>query len=209
MKDIAVLTNINARIIEYWMVRFAIKRRSRSESVYVKNNRGKAVFAFSDDIGTDSIFSLGLGLGLFWGEGMKLNSNGVRLGNSDPDLILFFKKFLKEIFQVPEEKFKYYLQIFNDHNPDDIVDFWANKLGVDRAKIGKPSIVTLQRGGSYKRKSAFGVLQIGVFNTKLKRLFDSALLYLKENPNAVVAQLVEHIHGEAQSLSPTSCESGK
>ncbi len=209
MQVISVLLNVNVRKIDYLMNKYHLSKRSRSNALYIKNNRDGDPFLFKSVERIDDAFSFGLGIGLFWGEGMKLNSNGVRLGNSDPDIILYFKGFLKDIFNVKEEKFKYSLQIFGDHNPEKVMGFWARKLEVKKERFGKITVTKSVGKGTYKKKSKYGVLQIAVFNTKLKRLFDVALDYLKHNPHAVVAQLVEHIHGEAQRLSPTSRESGR
>lgn len=145
-------------------------------------------------------FLLGLGLGLFWGEGMKLNKNGVRLGNTDPYIILYFREFLMQICGVKMTKLKYYLQLFGDVNKEKAVRFWCDILSITPESLGKVSMLPVRGKGTYKQKNKLGVLQIACHNTELKVNIDSLLRTLKISSYAHVAQLVEHFHGETPEI---------
>ncbi len=119
---------------------------------------------------SDEFFLWGLGLGLYWGEGNKRNQMAIRLGNTDPDLVRIFLKFLEDLYGVHEMKFKFGLQIFNDMDPQKALRFWVKKLGVSPKQFGKV-IVTPARGvGNYREKTKHGVLSVCVSNRKLRDL---------------------------------------
>jgi len=73
---------------------------------------------------------LGLGLGIYWGEGNRANKHSVRLGNSGPKLIKSFREFLIKIFEIREEKLIYSLLLFNDANKEEAVNFWNKELNL-------------------------------------------------------------------------------
>lgn len=195
MAEIASRLNVGTSTVQAWMSKCKIKSRSRSDALYVLNNPFGDPFKFKKDFSRDEIFLFGLGIGLFWGEGMKLQKDGVRLGNSDPYLILRFKDFLLNICGVSEGKLKYSLQLFGDIEKSKAIKFWCDVLLIKAEKIGNVSMVKLRGKGTYGRKSELGVLQIVCHNSKLKLVIDRLIGTLKTRQIAVVAQMVEQLHG--------------
>lgn len=194
--QIAHLLNLNAKTIEYWIKCFGIKMRSRKEAMYIWHNPNGDPFAIKTKLDEHEKFLFGMGLGLFWGEGMKASKYGVRLGNTDPFLILYFRDFLQKLCGVQLEKIKYSLQLFGDVDEQKAVQFWCHTLKIQPKNLGKISLIKLRGKGTYKKKNEFGVLQIACHNKKLKLIMDSFLRTLKTQYPAHVAQLVEHVHGE-------------
>lgn len=96
------------------------------------------------------------------------------------------------------EKLKYSLQLFGDVNKEEAVLFWCEFLSLKPEKLGKVSIVKLRGKGTYKKKNKLGVLQIACYNKNLKQIVDNLVRTLKISSYAVVAQMVEHVHGETQ-----------
>jgi hypothetical protein len=64
---------------------------------------------------------------LYLGEGIKKH-NDTGLGNSDPTILIFFIKILKEIYLVPNEKIRCELYLRHDQNIEDCKKFWSTKL---------------------------------------------------------------------------------
>lgn len=201
MMDIAKKFQVSNTQISYWMHQYGIQRRSIGEAIYRKRNPGGDPFRIKYPLTQYERFLRGLGLGLFWGEGMRLNKQGVRLGNSDPLLILYFRDFLEKICGVKKTKIKYSLQVFGDIDLQQAIDFWCNILTVIPAQLGKPSLVKLRGKGTYKRKNQFGILQIACYNSKLKTIIDGMIRTLKTRKLADVAQLAEHTHGGTHNVS--------
>ena len=168
--DIASLYSCSQNKINYWFSKFNIKKRTISEAIYQKSNPNGNPFFFKTPKKPDDVFLFGLGLGLYWGEGNKKNTNTVRLGNTDPRLVKSFIKFLEHIYAVPKEKFRFGLQIFSDMRPQKALQFWMSALNVPRDKFGKVIVTPARSIGTYKEKSKYGVLTIYVSNKKLRDL---------------------------------------
>lgn len=195
MMDIAKKLRVSSAQIGYWMDQYGIKRRSISEAIYKKRNPNGDPFLIKYPLTKYERFLRGLGLGLFWGEGMRANKNGVRLGNSDPLLILYFRDFLEKICGIKKEKIKYSLLVFGDVSLQRAIDFWCNILTINPAQLGKPSLVKLRGKGTYKKKNQFGILQIACYNSKLKIIIDGMIRTLITRKLADVAQVEEHTLG--------------
>lgn len=196
MAEIARLLRISTNKVSYWMDRYNLKRRSINEAIYLKKNPTGDPFFVKINLNQYELFLLALGLGLFWGEGMKKSSSGVRLGNTDPYMIVFFREFLEKVCGVKREKINYSLQLFGDVDKNEALQFWCDILSITPKKLGKISMVKLRGNGTYKKKNTFGVLQIACHNKKLKEIIDNLLRTLKISIYADVAQMVEHVHGE-------------
>jgi hypothetical protein len=170
MKEMADMFGCSLHKVAYWMEKFKISRRARSEATYVKRNPAGDPFIFSRPTSVVGAELMGLGLGLYWGEGTKANKNSVRLGNTDPALVKIFIKFLRDICGIDEKKLRFGLQIFSDMNPTEALNFWARKLGSDKSRFQKP-IITPSRGkGTYRRKTRHGVLTVYFNNKKLREV---------------------------------------
>lgn len=155
--------------VSWWMNKYNIEQRTKSDIAYLQHNPNGDNYKIKEPTTTEDYFLLGLGLGLFWGEGNKVSIYSVRLGNTDPDIILQFTKFLREYCGVPTNKIAFGLQIFNDINKDEALSYWMEKLNCGLSSFHKTIVVIPPQGkGTYKRKSQYGVIQIYVNNRKLK-----------------------------------------
>lgn len=151
MAEIANKLEVSPHKVVYWMEKYNLKRRSRSEATYVKRNPKGDPFHSPQNCGEKQNFLKGLGLGLYWGEGTKADKFAVRLSNSDPIVIKVFLKFLKEFYKINEKKLKFAIHIFSDINPDRALKYWSRKLKVSLDKFLKPQVINLKRKGTYNR----------------------------------------------------------
>jgi hypothetical protein len=178
MQEIATSLNRSLHAVAYWMNKYGIKSRSRSDALYVKNNPGGDPFLIKEIENREDAKLLGLGLGLYWGEGNKKNKGSVRLGNTNPLLIGSFIEFLIEILGISKSKLRFGLQIFSDIQQDKALDFWLEnlkKFNVDRSQFFKITVTPSGGIGNYREKSEYGVLTVYYCNSKLKKLLDSML----------------------------------
>ena len=78
---------------------------------------------------------------LFWAEGSR-NRNAVVFTNSDPAMIAFFLRFLREVFAVPDSKVRVTCNLFADHAAQqaEIEQYWLDLLSL-------PALVALQVDG--------------------------------------------------------------
>ena len=146
----------------------SIEKRSISDAVYARCNPNGDPFKFFAPITPEDFRLFGLGVGLYWGEGTKADKNQVRLGNSDPKLILAFMKFLKRFFGIDKNNFKFHLHTFSDIDTKEAMDFWKKELGVGVSQFYKPTVTRSGKLGTYRKKSRYGVITVHFSNTKLR-----------------------------------------
>ncbi len=170
MQDIATILRCSLHTISYWMEKYQIPRRTHSDATYVKKNPNGDPFHFNEPKTPDEAKLFGLGIGLYWGEGTKASHSSVRLGNTDPALIEIFIKFLLKIFGIRKEDLKFGLQLFNDIDPGEALDFWVKKLNIEKDQINKPIITKSGSIGTYRKKSQYGVMTVMYHNKKLRDL---------------------------------------
>ena len=184
MSEIANLYSTSIGNVTYWMNKYDLKRRSIGEAVYIFNNPQGDSFKivrskFNFSLVNNEKFILGLGLGLFWGEGNKRDIHHLRLGNSDPALINAFIIFLVRIFKIKKEKLRFGLQISDDLSANKVLLYWIKAINMQRKQFYKV-IVTPSRGkGTYKKKCKYGVLTLYYGNVKLCRFIHSRIRSLQ------------------------------
>lgn len=175
--QIAMILNMREGKINSLLRKYGIPKRTISEAIYVLKNPGGDPFSFRKPINYEQQFLFGLGLGLYWGEGLKVGKNGLRLTNSDPKMIIKFMEFLEVLFSVNRNKIRFSLQVFEDISQKDSLDYWASILNVDRKQFYKTIVSKVRGKGTYTGKSKYGVLILYLNNVKLKRV----LLKMIEN----------------------------
>ena len=140
VQEIAHLYNCSTNKIRYWMGKNNVKSRTISEAIYLKNNPNGDPFKIKCPQTLEDSVLYGFGLGLYWGEGTKANKDSVRLGNTDPELIDKFIRFLETFFRISRHDLRFGLQIFTDIAPQEALDFWSKKLKIKPSQFYRPVI---------------------------------------------------------------------
>lgn len=166
MQDIADSLDCSLHKVKYWMDRHQIPVRSQSDATYLKRNPDGDPFKFIPPSGFEDAKLFGLGIGLYWGEGTKANKNSIRLGNTDPGIIINFMDFLIRFFSIKKSDLKFGLQIFSDINPQEALDFWIKKLKISSSQLNKPIITKSRSLGTYRNKNKYGVMTVMFHNKK-------------------------------------------
>lgn len=113
-----------------------------------------------------------LGIGLYWGEGVKSRTSPATLVNSDPQIILLGKRWMEECLMVKTELFRPYLYINESqkHKSSDILKFWVNILNIPASQFHTPFIVKHVNKKYYENHEQYrGVLALRVMKgTALK-----------------------------------------
>ncbi len=168
MSEMANKLDCSVHKISYWMKKYDIKRRSRSDANYELYSRNRKKFHFKKPETEEEWRLYGIGLGLYWGEGNKANRNSVRLGNTDINIIKSFLSFLIKFYNIDESRLRFGVQIFNDIRVDDAIKYWSEGLDYKKSHFMKPVITNQNRKGLYKKKSKYGVLTVYYHDTKLR-----------------------------------------
>jgi hypothetical protein len=107
---------------------------------------------------------------LFWAEGDK-RRNGAAIANSDPDLLVVFAAFLREHFDVTDDKIVISCNLFADHavRQHEIEDVWLAKLGLPRSQLRKTIVNKYSKHSQKKRqnKLPFGTCKLVVHSTQI------------------------------------------
>ena len=175
MQEIAVLMNCSLHRVKYWLTKHNIQTRTISDAIYKWHNPKGDPFEFRPPETAEEYKLLGMGLGLYWGEGTKSDKGAVRLGNTDPKLIKMFIKFLVRFFGISKKDLRFGLQIFTDIDPNEALDFWAKGLNINKSQFQKVIVTISGSIGTYRKKSQYGVLTVLYFNTKLRNILVSLL----------------------------------
>ncbi len=156
--------------VNYWLKKFKINKRTISEAIYVNKNPLGDPFLLQKPKNMKQAILFGMGLGLYWGEGSKRGNGGLKISNTDPNLLRKFTEFLEVIFEIKREKLRYSIQIFKDISSEEALNYWTKELGAKKEQFYKPIVINIQRKGTYKYKSSYGVVIMYFNNIKLKKL---------------------------------------
>lgn len=174
--EIAKIRKCSENKINYWISKYKIKKRTISKAIYSKHNPRGDPFKIKENLTNKEIKLLGLGLGLYWGEGHKKNKTSIRLGNTDPKLIKKFLDFLIKIYGVKKNKITFNLIIFSDINPATAKRFWTKEVKIKPGQIrGKITIIKSGRIGNYREKSKYGVIILQYHNKKLRDILNGMI----------------------------------
>ena len=106
---------------------------------------------------------------LFWAEGSK-SKNSITFSNSDPYMMLFFVKFLKEVFNITEDKMSLYLNCYTDfYSLEEIEKYWLNLLSFSKSNCRKHTVNYYSSYSKKKRKGKlkYGTCRIQIGNTRI------------------------------------------
>ena len=104
------------------------------------------------------------GLMLYWAEGAKTYK--VALTNSDPAIIRFMIRWFRDVCQVPNEKFRCYLNIHSGQDDRSLKAYWAQVVDLPLSQFGK-SYVKQEGTGHRKNTLYHGTMRISISNRNL------------------------------------------
>ncbi len=140
------------------------KKRERKDSLEYE----KYLNYFSKKISKKAFFVSGLML--YLAEGAKTNYYTVSIANTDPRIIKFFIRWLKNFFGVAAEKLKAFLHLYDSMNIEKEKKFWENELGFNDSQFYKPYITKNKKTSfSYKESFRHGTCSVSLNNTLIKR----------------------------------------
>ena len=110
------------------------------------------------------------GLMLYLGEGDKKNRARVGLANSDPLVIKFFVKWLKDFLFIRKEKIHIELHLYENMDIQKEEKFWSHISGISKEQFYKIQIRKLKKGSfTYQESQRHGTCSVIVNSTEKKR----------------------------------------
>lgn len=145
-----------------------LRRAKREEDTEIQTNLGKK------DVGPLSKRERMLvGLGLYWGEGYKRGSQELGFTNSDPDMILFYIRWLQQVYEVGKDRLILRVSINEQHRYriSEVEKYWSTLTEVPLSQFTKSSLIKTASTKLYTKKDAhFGTLRVKVKRgTSLRR----------------------------------------
>lgn len=111
-----------------------------------------------------------IGCMLFWAEGARVR-HSVKLTNSDPELLRLFIRFVRTYFDVPNEKFRVWCNLFADHaqRQREVERFWLDVLELPRSCLIKSTVNVYSRHSQKKRTNMlpYGTCQLTVHDVRI------------------------------------------
>lgn len=126
-----------------------------------------------------------IGTAIYWAEGSKQKSHnvsqGVSFGNSDPKMILLFKKWMNECCSVEDDRLYYRIYIHETADIAEAKKFWSGLIGkkIEKTYLKKHNPKTMRKnsGNDYH-----GLLRIDVTrSTDLNRKIKGWILGIADN----------------------------
>ncbi len=114
----------------------------------------------------------------YWGEGDKSTGSLVRLANTDPQMIKLFANFLLNICEVPRDKIRLALYLYEDLNDIECRKYWTDNTNLDH--FHKTMVLPSRHK---TKKLPYGTCTILVANTYLKK---KLLFWIDQMPKIVL-----------------------
>ncbi len=106
---------------------------------------------------------------LYLGEGAKYQSSKMlSLGSSNPLIIKFFMRLLKNCYKIEQSKFRCRIQCRFDQNIKLLEDYWRKTTGISSKQFYPTYIDKRTKGKPTKKKDYKGVCTIHYFNTRIQ-----------------------------------------
>lgn len=113
-----------------------------------------------------------LGLGIYWGEGVKSRSGQATVVNSDPRILKIMIRWFEECMQVKRDEFRPYVYIASQHRSREqiIMKYWVKTLRLPAEKFKSPIYLEQRPKQQYENHdSYYGVVALRVAkSTNLK-----------------------------------------
>lgn len=140
-----------------WEKGEASRERFRATMRKRREERGKALYSKWQkrfvNLSEDSHFVAGLML--YLAEGNKKNYARIGIANTDPGVIKFFINWLEKFLEIPCNRIKAELHLYENMDIQREVNFWKEKLEFAENQFYKPQVRKLQKS-SFSYRGSFG-----------------------------------------------------
>ncbi len=105
-----------------------------------------------------------VGLGLYWGEGYKKGSQEFGFTNSDPNMILFYLRWLKMSFNIERDQLILRVSINQYHKPreSEVLQYWSELIEVPESQFTKTSFIKTNAKKLHYTERHYGTLRVKV-----------------------------------------------
>jgi transcriptional regulator with XRE-family HTH domain len=184
VKELAALLGVSRSSISLWVrdveltedQRAALRRRMGGRIDGSRANSVRALERHREDQRTGRAAARrgdllhAAGCMLYWAEGSR-SRHAIEFVNSDPAMVVFFLRFLRTCFEVPDAKVRVTCNLFADHveQQSAIERFWLNELRLPSTCLRKSAVNRYSKHSKKKRRNKlpYGTCRLNVYDTRL------------------------------------------
>lgn len=123
------------------------------------------------------------GLFLYWGEGGKTSMSQFSISNSDPDILIFTLKWIRNIYKVKKSKIRIRLTIYDSMDRQKEIEYWVRCLSIPKEQFRN---VQIKNGKGVGNKGfSHGTCEIVISDSILKRRVLAGIKALRQVPEEV------------------------
>ena len=108
------------------------------------------------------------GLFLYWGEGQKRIQGYIGISNTNPKIVKFSLYWLTKALNIPKEKIRVQLHLYNDMDIKKEIKYWSIELNIPESQFANPYIKPSTREGLTYKSFGHGTCTLVVSNILLK-----------------------------------------
>jgi hypothetical protein len=147
-----------------------IPRRSISESNRIRFENKPLSYKIKTGLSPEEHELKLAAIMLYWAEGYKVGKmNTVDFANSDPAMVVIFRRFLLEICGVDETRLRFHLYCYPDQDIESLHKFWSELLNIPLSQFVKPYISKTTSPGVRGSRMIHGLAHIVYCDRKLLR----------------------------------------
>ena len=122
------------------------------------------------------------GIMVYWGEGDRVSGHGVRIANTDPQMMRLFVVFLRHVCQIPMDRIHAWVLVYPDLDAKRCREYWAEHSGIPIHNFTK--CITI--GGRHKtNRLHYGVCNVGISSKYFKQ---KILVWLERLPAELLSR---------------------
>lgn len=178
MNDLAKHFDVSLDAIVYAMRKYNLPRRNKKEASMVLFNNKKPSFKRRNINLSNKVVSEAILASLYWGEGYKSdNAKVMDFANSDSEMIKVFLKYLRNLYDLEEKKFRILLYCYENQNQKELIHYWSETTKIPKTQFTKPYVKS--DSGKNGRIMKHGLVHIRYGDKKLLKEIKNLIESLK------------------------------
>lgn len=130
------------------------------------------------------------GIFLYWGEGTKLMKGPIIISNTDPKVIKFSLYWMIRGLEIPKNKLKVTLHLYNDMDIQKEMEYWSKQLRLPLSQFSKPYIKKSTRVNIDHKGYGHGTCALLVSNVLLKEKIMMAIKAISDYYSSKIEAMI-------------------
>ncbi len=168
---------------QYALRRQNIPIRTSAESNQIRFDNKPLSYSIKQNLTPDEERLKLAAVMLYWAEGYKVGGKSVDFANSDPEMVVIFRKFLSEICGADETRVRCYLYCYEGQDIEAIKQFWSSLLHIPENQFTKTYIKKAAEPGPRGPRMQQGLVHLRYSD---KKLLQQILSWIEEYKNKCV-----------------------